>query len=317
MNLELMEEKDLNKKLKTLLAGLMILMLAMAFIACEDTTKTAEEPAPAEDQQSEAPAEEPAAEGNDIAGKTITVISREEGSGTRGAFVEIVGVEDEEGNDATTVEAAVQSSTNAAMTAVENDPLGIAYISLGSLNETVKAVKIGGVEASVENIVSGDYPLQRPFNVAYTEFANEVAEDFFAFLKSEQAALIIEEEGYIRAEQDGSEYESKNLSGALSIGGSTSVAPVMEKLAEKYMELNPDVTIDIQATGSSAGIKAVDGGAVDFGMASRELKEEEQHLNALVLARDGIAVIVNNSNPIDDLSMEDIKAIYLGEKTEW
>ncbi len=295
----------------------MILVLAMAFIACEDTTKTAEEPAPAEDQQAEAPAEEAADEGNDVAGQTITVISREEGSGTRGAFVEIVGVEDEDGNDATTVEAAVQSSTNAAMTAVENDPLGIAYISLGSLNETVKAVKVGGVEATVDNIASGEYPLQRPFNVAYTELGSELAEDFLAFMKSEQAALIIEEEGYIRAEQDGGEYEAKGLEGALSIGGSTSVAPVMEKLAEKYIELNPGVNIDIQATGSSAGIKAVDGGAVDFGMASRNLKDDEQHLNNLVLARDGIAVIVNNSNPIDDLSMEDIQAIYLGEKTEW
>lgn len=295
----------------------MILVLAMAFIACEDTTKTAEEPAPAADQQAEAPAEEAADAGNDVAGKTITVISREEGSGTRGAFVEIVGVEDEDGNDATTVEAAVQSSTNAAMTAVENDPLGIAYISLGSLNETVKAVKVGGVEATVDNIASGEYPLQRPFNVAYTELGSELAEDFLAFMKSEQAALIIEEEGYIRAEQDGGEYEAKGLEGALSIGGSTSVAPVMEKLAEKYIELNPGVNIDIQATGSSAGIKAVDGGAVDFGMASRNLKDDEQHLNNLVLARDGIAVIVNNSNPIDDLSMEDIQAIYLGEKTEW
>lgn len=311
----------MNKKLKTILAGLMILALAMSFIACEDTTKTAEETTPAEKQAeekapAEEPAEEPAAEGNDYTGKTITVISREEGSGTRAAFTEIAGVVDADGNDATTVEAAVQSSTNAAMTAVENDPMGIAYISLGSLNDTVKALKVGGVEATVENIKSGDYPLQRPFNIAYTEFKSDLAEDFFKFLQSEQAATIIEEEGYIRADQEG-EYEASGLSGSISLGGSTSVAPVMEKLAEKYKELNPDVTIDIQATGSSSGIKAVQGGAVDFGMASRELKEDEQSLNAYVLARDGIAVIVNNANPIDDLSLEDIKNIFLGEKTEW
>lgn len=275
-----------------------------------ETTETAE--APAEDKEEST--ETANAEDYDF-----TVVSREEGSGTRGAFIELVGLEEEvDGSkeDMTTQEAIVQNSTNGVVQTVSQDKEAIGYISLGSLNDTVKALKIEGVEATEENIVNGTYKISRPFNLAFKEAEiNDLAKDFLKFCLSEEAQALTLEEGYVPL-KDTEKYEPAKVSGTLTVAGSTSVTPLMQKMAEKYQELNPDAKIEIQSTGSSAGIEAVIDGAADIAMASRELKDEEKDKLAVeVIATDGIAVVVNPSSKVEDLTMDQLKQIFKGELT--
>ena len=274
-----------------------------------ETTQTAEAPA-----EKEASTETANQEDYDF-----TVVSREEGSGTRGAFIELVGLEEEvDGSkeDMTTQEAIVQNSTNGVMQTVSQDKEAIGYISLGSLNDTVKALKIEGVEATEENIVNGTYKISRPFNLAFKEAEiNDLAKDFLKFCLSEEAQALTSEEGYVPL-KDTEKYEPAKVSGTLTVAGSTSVTPLMQKMAEKYQELNPDAKIEIQSTGSSAGIEAVIDGAADIAMASRELKDEEKDKLAVeVIATDGIAVVVNPSSKVEDLTMDQLKQIFKGELT--
>lgn len=261
------------------------------------------------------------AAGSFDAANQIAVISREEGSGTRDAFVELTGVltEDEAGNetDNTTVEASVIDGTQAVMTSVAGNDYAIGYISLGSLNETVKAVKVDGVEPTEENIKAGDYVISRPFNIATKSDLSEQATDFMNYILSPEGQEVVAGEGYISID-DTKEYESNNASGKVVVAGSSSVSPVMEKLIEAYESVNPNVTVELQTTDSSAGMQAASEGTCDIGMASRELKEEElANLTGTQIAVDGIAVIVNNNNTTDDLSLEQIRQIFTGEVTAW
>lgn len=256
-------------------------------------------------------------------GKTlgaINVITREQGSGTRSAFTELTGVLVKDGDkevDNTYAEAAVQSSTDAVLTTVQNDASSIGYISLGSLNDDVKALKVEGVEATPENIKSNTYKLARPFNVAYKKDVDEKSMDLVKFIMSDEGQKICEEEGYV-GDAKGETYEPINNDAKLTVAGSTSVTPLMEKLAEAYKAKNPDVVIDIQSNGSSAGMTAAMEGTAELGMASRELKDEEKAaLDFTVIARDGIAVIVNKENKAEDVTMDDLQKIFTGELTDW
>lgn len=249
----------------------------------------------------------------------IHVITREDGSGTRGAFTEITGVVDENGDDVIAQSATVQNGTSAVMQGVAGDLYSIGYISLGSLDDSVKALNVNDVEATPENIASGEYEVARNFNVTYAGELSEVAQDFWNFIFSAQAQALAEEEGYVAVDSAAPEYEAQGLSGSIQIVGSTSVEPVMLRISEAYRELNPDVTIDITAPGSGAGITAAIDGTADIGMASRELDEEEQAqvTETAALAVDGIAVIVHLDNPTEGLSMDEIAGIYLGDTTTW
>ena len=248
----------------------------------------------------------------------ITVVSREDGSGTRGAFVELLGIVDDQENDATTETAEITNSTSVMLSTVAGNTNAIGYVSLGSLSDTVKAVKVDGVECTAENIKSGEYKVARPFNLAYYEGElSETAQDLIDYIMSSDGQAIVEKEGYIPVE-GGSAYESKKLSGKITVAGSTSVAPLMNVIADEYKKLNPDVTIEIQESGSTAGIQSATEKAVDIGMSSRELKDEEAaKLATKQIAMDGIAVIENQSNTIDTLTSDQIKSVYLGETTAW
>ena len=252
----------------------------------------------------------------------ITVISREDGSGTRGAFIELFGIEVKndagEKVDMTTDDAEITNSTSVMMTTISGNDEAIGYISLGSLNDTVKAVKIDGAEATVDNIKSGAYKISRPFNIATKEGLSDVAADFIKYIMSEDGQKVVEDNGYISQGNDGA-YESAGLSGKVVVGGSSSVTPVMEKLKEAYVALNPDVTIEVQQSDSTTGMQSAIDGLCDIGMASRELKDEEtkENLTATEIARDGIAVVVNNDNDIDELTSDQVKAIFTGETTDW
>ena len=282
-----------------------------------ETEGQAEEEAATEEVAEEPAAEEEATETADAEDYDITVVSREDGSGTRGAFIEIVGLEEKDENDekidTTTVDAIIQNSTNGVMQTVAQDDTAIGYISLGSLNDTVKAVKVDGVEATEENIENGTYGISRPFNLAYKEGKlSELAQDFLDFTLSTQAQEITLEQGYVPV-KDTEDYEAKGLEGTVTVAGSTSVTPLIEAMAEKYEELNPGTTIEIQSTGSSAGIEAATSDAAEIAMASRELKDEEAEvLTPVVIATDGIAVVVNPESKIEDLTVDQIKEIFNG-----
>ena len=252
----------------------------------------------------------------------ITVISREDGSGTRGAFIELFGIEVKndagEKVDMTTDDAEITNSTSVMMTSVAANTEAIGYISLGSLNDTVKAVKIDGAEATVENIKSGTYKIARPFNIATKGEVSDVAQDFIKYIMSEDGQKVVEDNGYISQGNDGA-YESAGLSGKVVVGGSSSVTPVMEKLKEAYVALNPDVTIEVQQSDSTTGMTSAIEGVCDIGMASRDLKDSEieKGLTGTTIAMDGIAVIVNNDSPVEELSSDSVKGIYTGEITDW
>lgn len=247
----------------------------------------------------------------------ITVVSREDGSGTRGAFTELMGIE-EDGTDNTTSSAQITNSTSVMMTTVEGNPYVIGYISLGSLNDTVKAVTVDGVEATVENVESGEYTVSRPFLVCTTEDISELGQDFMNFIMSDEGQAIVEEEGYIPRETTGA-FTSNGASGDLTVGGSSSVTPVMEKLAEAYEKINTGANVSVQQSDSTSGAENTISGVYEIGMCSRDLTEEEQSkgLTPTTIALDGIAVIVNKENAVSNLTTDQIKQIYTGEITDW
>lgn len=255
---------------------------------------------------------------NSTAGNPISVVTREDGSGTRGAFVELFGIEDADGNDAITQSAEISNSTSVVMTTVAGNPDAIGYISLGSLDDTVKALEIDGVAATVENINNGTYKVYRPFNIVTKEGLSETAQDFVNFIMSEQGQAIVAEEGYISVENSGS-YTPSGKTGTVTVSGSSSVTPVMQVLKEEYEALNPDVTIELQQSDSTTGVNDAIAGTSDIGMASRALKDSEleQGVVGTVIANDGIAVIVNNENTATGLTSEQVKGIYMGELTNW
>lgn len=255
--------------------------------------------------------------------KNVTVISREDGSGTRGAFVELFKIEEKNADgekvDNTIASADITNSTGVMMTSVAGNPYAIGYISLGSLNDTVKALNIDGAQASVENIKNGTYKVSRPFNIATKSNLSETASDFVKYIISVQGQKIVEDNGYIAAYDDAQEYSAGNISGKITISGSSSVTPVMEKLREAYLALNPQVTIELTETDSTSGMTDVANDVSDIGMASRELKGSEtgQGLNPTKIAIDGIAVIVNKENTTTSLTSQQVKSIYTGEITKW
>lgn len=252
----------------------------------------------------------------------ITVVSREEGSGTRGAFIELTGVEEKNADgvkvDNTTVEAVVTNSTNVMMTTVAGDESAIGYISLGSLNDTVKALQIDGMDATVENIKNGTYTLARPFNIATKEGLSEVAQDFVNYILSVEGQQVIADNKYIPLD-DAPAYEGKQVSGKIVVAGSSSVTPVMQKLAEAYQVVNPNAEIEVQQSDSTTGMQSAIDGICDIGMASRDLKDSEKEagLNGQTIAMDGIAVIVNQNNDLTTLTLAQVKSIFTGEATEW
>lgn len=254
------------------------------------------------------------------ASKTISVVTREEGSGTRDAFTELTGVLVKNGDnktDNTTTSAVTINSTEAVITNVKDNEAAIGYISLGSLNDTVKALKIGGVEATADNVKSGDYAVSRPFNIAYKGELSEAAQDFVDYIMSSDGQKIVSDNGYVTVSENAA-YSGKKPSGKISVAGSSSVSPVMEKLAEAYQKVNTNAKVEIQTSDSSAGMQSAMGGTCDIGMASRDLKDEEKSaLKVETIAKDGIAVIVNNANTCDDLTLDQVKSIYTGETTVW
>lgn len=254
------------------------------------------------------------------ASKTISVVTREEGSGTRDAFTELTGVLVKDGDnktDNTTTSAVTINSTEAVITNVKDNEAAIGYISLGSLNDTVKALKIGGVEATANNVKSGDYAVSRPFNIAYKGELSDVAQDFVDYIMSSDGQKIVSDNGYVTVSENAA-YSGKKPSGKISVAGSSSVSPVMEKLAEAYQKVNTNAKVEIQTSDSSAGMQSAMGGTCDIGMASRDLKDEEKSaLKVETIAKDGIAVIVNNANTCDDLTLDQVKSIYTGETTVW
>lgn len=264
-----------------------------------------------------------AAEGDSAssgASGAISVISREDGSGTRGAFTELFGVVDENDVDMTTPSAVITNSTAVMMTTVAGDPNSIGYISLGSMDDSVKGVEIDGVAPSAEGVKDGSYKVSRPFNVVVPAEVSDLAQDFLNFILSSDGQAVVEEEGYV-AVSDAAAYEpsSDSLSGTVSVAGSSSVTPVMEALAEAYEAVNPNVTIEVNQSDSSTGVQNAIEGVCDLGMASRELKDSEtaEGVTPVVIAQDGIAIIVNNGNSISGLTSDQVKGIFTGEITDW
>ena len=305
-------------------AAAMMMSLAACGSSAADSTPAASESTAASSEAASseaAPAESEAAADFD-ADQDITVISREDGSGTRGAFIELTGVEEKNADgqkvDNTTEAAAIQSSTNGVMTAVANDETAIGYISLGSLNDSVKAVKVGGVDASAETVKDGSYTLARPFNIVTNgEATDPVAVDFIAYCLSKDGQALATEEGYVGSE--GEDYTSAQPEGKITVGGSSSVSPLMEKLIEAYKTVNPNAELELLTSDSTTGVSGALDGSYTIGMASRDLKDSETEGGAVatVLALDGIAVVVNPANPVEDLTVDQIKGIYTGELTVW
>ena len=251
----------------------------------------------------------------------ITIVSREDGSGTRGAFIELFGIEekkDGEKVDMTTDDAQITNSTSVMLTTVAGDDYAIGYVSLGSLNDTVKALKIDGEEATEQNIKDGKYKICRPFNIATKKGAdNEVAKDFIAYIMSKEGQQVISDNGYI-GDDSAEAYAGSKPSGKAVVGGSSSVSPVMEKLIEAYKKVNTGAEIELQTTDSTTGMTSAIDGSYDIVMASRELQDEEKDkLDSQVIATDGIAVIVNKNNTTDELSSDQVKTIYTGDATTW
>ncbi len=286
-----------SKKIKTIIIS--VLLLGMLSVGC---------------------AKNESSDGFD-AEREISVVARDAASGTRGAFHEIMGIIQKQGDaevDNLVVGALEFDGTDKVITAVEGDKYGIGYISLGSVSERIKAVAVDGINPTVENVISGDYSVSRPFLLLTKGTESSLVKDFLNFTQSAQGQQIVTGMNYIGEAENSAEYTASGMSGTIKVAGSTSVTPVMEKLQEAYTKLNPEVDFEMQSNGSSQGIKAAMDGSYDIGMSSRELKEEEaSQLNRYVLAIDGIAVIVNNENPTDNLDGEDITGIYTGEITKW
>lgn len=251
----------------------------------------------------------------------IVVVTREEGSGTRGAFVELFGIEvkNEDGTkiDRTTKEAITQMKTDTVLTTVAGNEYAIGYVSTGSLNDTVKAIKIEGAEPTTDNIKNGSYKIARPFNIATKGEMNELSKDFIDFIMSSEGQEVVSK-SYIAVDDSANSYSGTKPSGKIVVAGSSSVTPLMEKLREAYLEINPNAEIEVQQSDSSSGMKAAIDGTADIGMASRELKDsEKEELEDIAIALDGIAVITNNANSISELTVDDVQQIFIGEKTKW
>ena len=308
---------------KKLLAAILMGTMVFGMTACGGSN---EESTNNQETQTEADANAGTEEKESDAGSAvegeITVISREDGSGTRGAFVELFGIQEEidgEKVDVTTDYAQVTNSTSVMMTGVAQNPKAIGYISLGSLDDSVKALKVDGAEASTENVKNDTYKISRPFNVATKEGVSEVAQDFMDYILSEEGQKIVEESGYISAAENAEAYAGNKPKGKVVVGGSSSVTPVMEKLKEGYEAVNPDAEIEIQQSDSTTGMESALSGTYDIGMASRALKdsETEKGLTGVQIALDGIAVIVNKENSLTDITSDQVKDIYTGEITDW
>lgn len=302
---------------KTLKVLALVLALSIALVGCGGGTAK-------EESKEQAPAatagekKEAATTGEAVKGE-ITVVSREEGSGTRDAFVEITGVMKDK-VDGTTLEATIQNSTNNVMTTVSQDPNAIGYISLGSLNDTVKALKVDGVEATEAKIKAGEYKISRPFNIAYQEAKlSPAGQAFIDFIFSEEGQKIVVDQKYIAVKDKPEPHATvADLSGTVVVGGSTSVTPIMEKMAEAFMASHAGVKIEIQSTGSGAGMTGVMDGTLEIGMASRALKDEESKvLKHEAIAMDGIAVIINKDNGTDNIAMDMVTKVFTGDVTDW
>lgn len=303
---------------KFLGTALVVALSAACLAGCGGNTTT--ENGGAEGGATEAAANESAGG----ASGAITVLSREDGSGTRGAFIELFGIEqeDESGEkvDMTTVDASITNSTAVMMSSVANDVNAIGYISLGSLNDTVKAVSIDGAEASVANVENGTYKVVRPFNIVVKEGqTNPAVTDFTNFIMSSEGQAVVEENGYIPVGDAAAYTADTAASGNIVVGGSSSVSPVMEAIIEAYGEANPNVTVELQTTDSTTGVSSTVEGSYDIGMASREVKEDElaQGVVPTTIAQDGIAVIVNQENALTDLTSDQVMGIFTGEITDW
>lgn len=253
--------------------------------------------------------------------REISVISREDGSGTRGAFIELLGIEEKDASgkktDMTTKEAIIANKTDVMLTNVSGDPYAVGYVSLGSLSDRVKALSVDGVKATAENVKNGTYKVSRPFNIVVKDNSKKEAQDFIDFILSREGQQIVSN-GYIAASENPQAYKGSNQSGKIVVAGSSSVTPVMEKLKEAYIALNPNVTIEVQMSDSTTGINAAIEGTCDIGMASRDLKDTEKgKLRKIVIAQDGIAVIANPSNPTENVSKDTVKDIFTGKITNW
>lgn len=300
------------------------LCVAASLAGCSSSS-TSEESSAASASTSAASAESSAAasgESTEGMSGAISVVSREDGSGTRGAFIELMGVEekDESGNkvDKTVDTAEITNSTAVMMTTIAGNPAAIGYISLGSLNDSVKALQIDGTEATVDNIKNGTYKVARPFNIVTKSDVSETAQDFINYIMSDEGQAVVEENGYVSNGSTGA-FAGGDVSGKVTVAGSSSVTPVMEKLAEAYKAINPNVEIEVQMSDSTTGVTSAIEGICDIGMASREIKEEETAQGAVgqVIAMDGIAIIVNNENPISALESSQVKDIFTGAVTDW
>lgn len=294
------------KKLKKILVITLAMLLAMtAFTACggEDNSGSADG-------------------GSDDGGQAIHVVSREEGSGTRGAFVELLGIEQKDENgekvDHTIETAEITNSTSVMMQTIAGNEAAIGYISLGSLDDSVKALKVDGVEATTDNVKSGDYKVSRPFNIVTKEDLSDAAKDFVSYIMSDEGQAIVSEEGYVSEGSTGA-FKGGKVKGEVKVSGSSSVTPVMEKLAEAYQAVNKDVTISVQQSDSTTGITDATEGISDIGMASRALTDEELAggVNAQAIALDGIAIIVNLNNALEEITADSVLKIYTGEITTW
>lgn len=251
----------------------------------------------------------------------ISVISREDGSGTRGAFIELLGIEEKDSNgnkvDNTTKEAIIANKTDVMLTNVAGDTYAIGYVSLGSLNDSVKALMIDNAAANVENIKDGSYKIARPFNIAVKGEAKGLTKDFIDFILSSEGQAVVAK-SYIQIDDNAPTYNGTKPSGKIVVAGSSSVTPIMEKLKEAYIVINPNATIEIQQSDSSTGMQAAIDGTCDIGMASRELKDSEKGLlNSMEIALDGIAIIVNPENPLTNISSENVKKVFTGNYTTW
>ncbi len=301
------------KMKKIAAAVMMVSMVAVTAVGCGSSNGTATKGADANQSDATSDWDETS---------DVTIVSREDGSGTRGAFIELFGIEEKQDDgtkvDMTTTDAQITNNTSVMLTTVADNEYAIGYVSLGSLNDSVKALKIDGAEATAENIENGSYKVSRPFNIAVKkDLNNKVAKDFMSFIMSTEGQKVVADEKYI-AVADVKDYAGTKPSGSCVVGGSSSVSPLMEKLIEAYKAVNPNASIELQTSDSTTGMTSTIEGSYDIGMASRELKEEEAaELEPTVIATDGIAVVVNNANPLDELSADQVKDIYVGNVSTW
>ena len=301
------------KMKKIAVAVMMVSMVAVTAVGCGSSNGTDTKGADANQSDATSDWDETS---------DVTIVSREDGSGTRGAFIELFGIEEKQDDgtkvDMTTTDAQITNNTSVMLTTVADNEYAIGYVSLGSLNDSVKALKIDGVEATAENIENGSYKVSRPFNIAVKkDLNNKVAKDFMSFIMSTEGQKVVADEKYI-AVADVKDYAGTKPSGSCVVGGSSSVSPLMEKLIEAYKAVNPNASIELQTSDSTTGMTSTIEGSYDIGMASRELKDEEAaELEPTVIATDGIAVVVNNANPLDELSADQVKDIYVGNVSTW